>query len=233
MKFIIFVVCAIGLLLTFSDKLDLFTGDNPTTYFLLVFLIFLSLILITLLIIFAVVHLSKNGFYALIVTVFGAGFILTNAYLVFMANYVYSSYKYPGTVISHSIDEIGSGMIPTLFKRPFESYMGDNFYESQFKKYDEYLSHSTNIKEYSSHLNHSTSTSTSAPYYDDGGPYEPEAPAYYDDAQLYEANDAYNSGQGVHEVSGYTREDGTEVSGYLRTNPDGIEENNFSYDGYK
>lgn len=33
-------------------------------------------------------------------------------------------------------------------------------------------------------------------------------------------------------VSGYTRADGTEVDSYLRTNPGGIEENNFSYKGY-
>lgn len=51
------------------------------------------------------------------------------------------------------------------------------------------------------------------------------------DAQdTYEAYDSYQSNDsGYHYVDGYTRSDGTEVDGYVRGNPDGIEENNIDY----
>jgi len=49
----------------------------------------------------------------------------------------------------------------------------------------------------------------------------------------YPNEDEYDSYQsddsGYHYVEGYTRSDGTEVEGYVRGNPDGVEENNIEY----
>lgn len=46
----------------------------------------------------------------------------------------------------------------------------------------------------------------------------------------YEEYDSYQSDDsGYHYVEGYTRSDGTEVDGYVRGDPDGVEENNIEY----
>lgn len=46
----------------------------------------------------------------------------------------------------------------------------------------------------------------------------------------YEEYDSYQSNDSdYHYVEGYTRSDGTEVDGYVRGNPDGVEENNIEY----
>ncbi|WP_257232999.1 hypothetical protein [Acinetobacter sp. YH01024] len=53
----------------------------------------------------------------------------------------------------------------------------------------------------------------------------------YEDDESY-SDESYNyssSNSGYHSVEGYTRSDGTEVGGYVRGNPDGIEENNIEY----
>ncbi|MDA2253319.1 hypothetical protein PDM88_29055 [Bacillus cereus] len=47
---------------------------------------------------------------------------------------------------------------------------------------------------------------------------------YEDEYESYQSDDS-----GYHYVEGYTRDDGTEVEGYVRGDPDGIEENNIEY----
>ena len=49
------------------------------------------------------------------------------------------------------------------------------------------------------------------------------------DQEMFDNDDPGTSDPGVHGVDGYTRQDGTQVDGYLRTNPDGDPTNNFSY----
>ncbi|MGR0307010.1 hypothetical protein [Acinetobacter beijerinckii] len=53
---------------------------------------------------------------------------------------------------------------------------------------------------------------------------------YEDEYESYESYESYQSDDsGYHYVEGYTRDDGTEVEGYVRGDPDGIEENNIEY----
>ena len=49
------------------------------------------------------------------------------------------------------------------------------------------------------------------------------------DQEMFDNDDTGVSDPGVHGVDGYTRQDGTQVDGYLRTSPDGDPTNNFSY----
>lgn len=52
----------------------------------------------------------------------------------------------------------------------------------------------------------------------------------YENYENYEGYESYQSDDsGYNYVEGYTRDDGTEVEGYVRGNPDGIEENNIEY----
>ena len=46
-----------------------------------------------------------------------------------------------------------------------------------------------------------------------------------------DSSSGYSSNHPLEDVSGYTREDGTQVSDYVRTKADGIVENNLNYKG--
>ncbi|QKY91271.1 hypothetical protein [Acinetobacter sp. NEB 394] len=183
--------------------------------------------------------MNKSFFYKLFLFVIGSILTVTTSYIIFIGNYVYRSYKFPEVILSHSISEALKGQIPTLLTRLYATYMDNKIYVNNFDNYQDYRSHSLNPKKNmhsyyaSSHTNGGVTDSHIDSGYGSGYGYGEGNESTYNEIMDYAENYSnYDSGPGVHEVSGYTRSDGTEVDGYLRTNPDGIEENNFSYRGY-
>lgn len=188
---------------------------------------------------------NKSIFYKLFLFVIGSILTVTTSYIIFIGNYVYRSYKFPEVILLHSISEALEGQIPTLMTRPYVTYMDNKIYINSFYNYQDYRGHSLNPKKImlsdsnkeliSSVTNRGTTDSYIDSGYGSGSGYgyAGSDESTYSGSEDYAENyQNYDSGPGVHEVSGYTRSDGTEVDGYLRTNPDGIEENNFSYHGY-
>lgn len=213
MKFLVFLLCSIALLFIFSDKIESYAGYDSFSYLLFHVLIALSICLIVFLILFITIKLNKVNVSGLVLIGIGAVCILATAYSIFISNYVHRTYQNPDAIYAYSLSELISGKLPTIFNQSLDTYLGKI----------------TNPN-HNADTDNSNTESYSAPYYDDGYVDDTESVADYSNSESY-YDESYNSGPGVHEVSGYTRDDGTEVSGYLRTNPDGIEENNFSYHG--
>lgn len=213
MKFIVFLLCLIGLLFIFSDRIESYDGYDSFSYLLFHVLISLSICVIVFLILFITIKLNKVNLSGFMFIGIGTIFILAITYSIFIANYIHRTYQNPDAIYAYSLNELISGKLPTICTQSLDTYLGKVTNPNHNIDID-----SSNIESHGS------------PYYDDGYVDDSESVADYSNSESY-YHESYNSGPGVHEVSSYTRDDGTEVSGYLRTNPDGIEENNFSYHG--
>ncbi|WEI20130.1 hypothetical protein PY247_10640 [Acinetobacter proteolyticus] len=160
---------------------------------------------------------------------FVMGAILSYALLVFV--YVKENFKDSDQIFTYSVEDIKNVSLPFIIQSPkgLLSVIGE-FLGSKLDTYEEYEKFK---KVQSIHPYYSNKESDG--YYDDyvmtKDEYEAEErEERYQDAMLMDGGN-YDSDPGVHEVSSYSRADGTYVEGYERTNPDGIEENNFSYRG--
>lgn len=160
---------------------------------------------------------------------FVMGAILSYALLVFV--YVKENFKNANQIFAYSVQDIKKVSLPFIIQSPKSllSARGE-FVSAKLDTYEEY----EKFKKVQSIHPYYSNTDTDG-YYDDyvmtKAEYEAEEREdRYQDALIMDGGN-YDSDPGVHEVSSYSRSDGTYVEGYERTNPDGIEENNFSYRG--
>lgn len=149
-------------------------------------------------------------------------------YFVFIGNFLYRTYEHPKQAFYYSWLDIKSGEIPLIMKWPISYYFENRRYLSGLHDYDKYQEYNMGVINNVRSIN---SLSRLDNYDNSGEEYKRyKSQLEYERYEEGLSNENY-SNPGVHEVSGYTRADGVEVDGYLRTNPDGIEENNFSYRG--
>lgn len=158
-------------------------------------------------------------------------------YLIVLLNFVPRNFKNYEDIYLYTLKDILSFEIPFIVKSPRDLLSSNGLYYSEdIKSYDEYKKFK--LKNTATYVNVDENPSDEFHMYQGTNFYaksEDEIEAEmeeerYSDAMMSDGGNDY-SDPGVHEVSGYSRSDGTYVESYERTNPDGIEENNFSYDG--
>ncbi|VXA55305.1 membrane hypothetical protein [Acinetobacter proteolyticus] len=179
-----------------------------------------------------IIKVDQPNLYKTIVFIntFLIGSVLSYAILVFV--YVKENFKVSDQIFTYSVEDIKKISLPFIIQSPKQllSTRGE-FLKTKLDTYDEY--EIFKVKQLGG--GYQTSSEEMVNAYPD---YEMTREEYeaeeqeerYQDALLMDGGN-YDSDPGVHEVSSYSRADGTYVEGYERTNPDGIEENNFSYRG--
>lgn len=161
---------------------------------------------------------------------------LCNIYVILVLAFAPRNFKNYEDIYLYTLRDIVSFEKPFIVKIPSDLLSSNGLYYSEdIKNYDEYKKFKLqNTPTYVNDENPSDEFHLyeGANYYAKS---EDEIEAEieeerYSDAMMSDGGNDY-SDPGVHEVSGYSRSDGTYVESYERTNPDGVEENNFSYDG--
>lgn len=160
---------------------------------------------------------------------FVIGSIFSYALLVFV--YVKENFNDSNQVFVYSLHDVKNAKFPFILQSPKDllSARGE-FINTKLDTYEEY----EKFKKVQSIYPYYSNKELDGYYHDyvmtkDEHEAE-EREERYQDAMLMDGGN-YDSDPGMHEVSSYSRSDGTYVEGYERTNPDGIEENNFSYRG--
>lgn len=159
----------------------------------------------------------------------GLMFVFTSlTYVLVKIFFIALWYEDPKSVLIYSAQEVYLGEYPSILKRPLLTFINGQYKNDViFHNYDEYRDFHNSILSNNSENVGVLLTQSAQDSYDNeyGNEFVNEARNRTD----YNDEPSDVVAPGVHSVSGYTRSDGKYVESYLRTNPDGIKENNFSY----